>query len=63
MKIFQIGDIVHLHDVNTALGTVKTVTATSIELNAAIAGGTDIANTDEIINANPIKLLLGFSQA
>ena len=63
MKVFQIGDTVHLHDVNTALGTVKAVTATSIELNAAIAGGTDIANADEIINANPIKLLLGFSQA
>jgi len=63
MKVFQVGDTVHLHDVNTALGTVKAVTATSIELNAAIAGGTDIANTDEIINANPIKLLLGFSQA
>jgi len=63
MKVFQVGDTVHLHDVDTALGTVKAITATSIELNAAIAGGTDIANADEIINANPIKLLLGFSQA
>tara|TARA_R100001015_G_scaffold17470_1_gene9629 strand:- start:42 stop:839 length:798 start_codon:yes stop_codon:yes gene_type:complete len=63
MKIFQVGDTVHLHDVNDALGTVKAVTSTSIELNAAIANGTDIANADEIINANPIKILLGFSQA
>ena len=63
MKVFQVGDTVHLHDVDAALGTVKAVTATSIELNAVIAGGTDIANTDELINANPIKLLLGFSQA
>tara|TARA_R100000951_G_C2591315_1_gene165127 strand:+ start:43 stop:840 length:798 start_codon:yes stop_codon:yes gene_type:complete len=62
-KVFQVGDTVHLHDVDAALGTVKAVTATNIELNAAIAGGTDIADTDEIINANPIKLLLGFSQA
>tara|TARA_Y100000004_G_scaffold167688_1_gene200432 strand:- start:279 stop:1088 length:810 start_codon:yes stop_codon:yes gene_type:complete len=62
-KVFQVGDSVHLHDVDTALGTVKSVTDTVITLNAAIAGGTDIADEDEIINANPIKILLGFSQA
>tara|TARA_R100000231_G_scaffold8337_1_gene11149 strand:- start:495 stop:1292 length:798 start_codon:yes stop_codon:yes gene_type:complete len=62
-KVFQVGDSVHIHDVDTALGTVKSVTDTVITLNAAIAGGTDIADEDEIINANPIKISLGLSQA
>jgi len=63
LKTFQIGDEVYIHDVNTAIGTVKSVTATNITLNAAIAGGTDIADEDEFINANPIKISLGLSQA
>ena len=61
-KIFSKGDTVYLHDVDTALGTVKSVSATSIELNAAIAGGTDLADDDELVNANPIKIKLGFEQ-
>ena len=62
-KVFQKGDTVYIHDVDTALGTVKSVTDTVITLNAAIAEGTDIADEDEVINANPIKINLGFSQA
>jgi len=60
-KCFQIGDTVYIHDVDTAIGTVKSMTATNITLNAAIAGGTDIANDDELVNANPIRIKLGFS--
>jgi hypothetical protein len=61
-KIFSVGDTVYLHDVDTALGTVKSLTDTVITLNAAIAGGTDLADDDELVNANPIKLKLGFER-
>ena len=63
-KIFEPGDTVYLHDVDTALGTVKSINSdgTTITLNAAIAGGTDLADDDELINANPIKLLLHFEK-
>ena len=60
VKIFSVGDEVYLHDVDTALGTVKSVTTNSIVLNAPIAGGTDLADNDELVNANPIKITLGF---
>ena len=60
-KCFQIGDTVYIHDVDTAIGTVKSMTATNITLNAAIAGGTNIADEDELVNANPIRIKLGFS--
>ena len=60
VKIFSVGDEVYLHDVDTALGTVKSVSTNSIVLNAPIAGGTNLADDDELINANPIKITLGF---
>jgi len=60
VKIFSVGDEVYLHDVDTALGTVKSVTTNSIVLNAPIAGGTNLADDDELVNANPIKITLGF---
>ena len=61
-KMFSVGDTVYLHDVDTALGTVKSVTDTTIVLNAAIAGGTDLDDDDELLNANPIKIKLGFER-
>ena len=63
-KIFSVGDTVYLHDVDTALGTVKSIAdnGLSITLNAAIAGGTDIADDDELVNANPIRIRLGFER-
>jgi len=61
-KIFSVGDTVYLHDVDTALGTVKSLTDTVITLNAAIAGGTNLDDDDELINANPIKIKLGFEK-
>ena len=60
VKIFSVGDEVYVHDVDTALGTVKSVTTNSIVLNAPIAGGTNLADDDELVNANPIKITLGF---
>ena len=63
-KIFSKGDTVYLHDIDTALGTVKSIAANglSITLNAAIAGGTNLDDDDELVNANPIKLRFGFER-
>lgn len=58
-KSFRVGDTVYLHDVDTALGTIASMTATNITLNAAI-GSTDIADEDEFVNAKPITVTLGF---
>ena len=61
-KCFQVGDTAYVHDVDTQIpGTVASMTSTTItfsETNSTI----DIANDDEIINANPIKLILGFER-
>ena len=59
-KCFQVGDTVYVHDVDTAAGTVKSVASGSIVLEAATAVA--VANNDEIINANPIRLVLGFER-
>jgi len=59
-KAFRVGDTVYLHDVDTALGTIASMTATNITLNAAIAGGTDIADNDEFVNDTPITVTLTF---
>ena len=63
-EIFSIGDTVYLHDVDTALGTVKSINSdgTAITLNAAIAGGTNLADDDELVNANPFIIRLGFER-
>tara|TARA_R100000808_G_C2117797_1_gene129900 strand:- start:383 stop:1159 length:777 start_codon:yes stop_codon:yes gene_type:complete len=59
-KCFQVGDTVYIHDVDTAAGTVKSVASGSIVLEAVTAVA--VANNDEIINATPIKLVLGFER-
>jgi len=38
------------------------MTATTIVLNAAIASGIDLDDDDELLNANPIKIKLGFQK-
>jgi len=60
--IFAPGDTVYKHDNDNPLGTVKSVTDTTITLNAPIAGGIDIADDDELVNANPIRIRLGFER-
>jgi len=58
---FQPGDIVYVHDQDTALGTVSSVPdATSLILTANNVVA--IENTDELINATPITVTLGFEQ-
>ena len=59
-KCFQKDDIVYVHDVDTALGTVSSVASGVITLtgNNAVA----VANNDEIMNATPIKVIFGFER-
>ena len=59
-KCFQVGDTVYTNTDDTPLGTVKSVTATSIVLNANLAA--QVEDNEEIVNANPIRLILGFSK-
>ena len=59
-KCFQVGDTVYVHDVNTAAGTVASLGSGSIVLNAVTAAA--VANNDELVNANPIKIVFGFEK-
>ena len=64
-KAFQIGDTIYKHNSNTALGTVKSMSDEgggnyNIVLNADTA--VSVANDDEIVNANAVRLKLGFER-
>ena len=59
-KCFQVGDTVYTNTDDTPLGTVKSLTDTSIVLNANLAA--QVEDNEEIVNANPIKLVLGFEK-
>jgi hypothetical protein len=60
-NFFDVGDVIHVHDSNTAIGTISSLPdATSIILESA--NGVAIANEDEIINASPITLRLCFEK-
>ena len=65
-KIFCIGDEVYIQSVDTALGTIKSMTHDgtdgTITLNAAIAGGTDLTDNHELLNANPWRFKFGFER-
>ena len=65
-KVFCVGDTVYIQGVDTALGTIKSMTHDgtdgTIVLNAAIAGGTDLTNNHELLNANPWRFKLGFEK-
>tara|TARA_R110002072_G_C7809240_1_gene522313 strand:+ start:42 stop:812 length:771 start_codon:yes stop_codon:yes gene_type:complete len=55
-KVFSPGDILYIHDVDVAIGTVKSVTDNDIILESPNVGA--IAESDELINATPIKITL-----
>ena len=65
-KVFCIGDEVYIQAVDTALGTIKSMTHDgtdgTIVLNAPIAGGTDLTDDHELLNANPWRFKLGFEK-
>ena len=58
---FRPGDVVYIHDVDTAIGTVASLGATTITLTSNNVGA--IANNDMFMNATPITVRLHFEQA
>ena len=59
-KCFQVGDTVYTNTDDTALGTVKSLASGSIVLNANLAA--QVEDNEEIVNANPIRIQLGFER-
>ena len=61
-KIFSVGDQVYVHDLDTPIpGTLTAVTSTTLtfsETNSTV----DISEDDELLNANPIRIKLGFEK-
>ena len=61
-KIFSVGDQVYVMDLDTPIpGTLTAVTATTLtfsETNSTV----DISEDDELLNANPIRIKLGFER-
>ena len=59
-KIFSVGDQVYVVDLDTPIpGTLTAITATTLtfsETNSTV----DISENDELLNANPIRIKLGF---
>jgi hypothetical protein len=60
-RFFQEGDVLHIHDSNTAIGTVSSLPdATSIILTSNNVGA--IASADEIVNLSPIKCIFSWEK-
>ena len=60
-KVFVVGDVLHIHDVNTAIGTISSMPDdTSIILTANNVGA--IASGDEIVNLSPIKCIFSWEK-
>ena len=60
-SFFQAGDVIHIHDVNTAIGTISSMPdANSIILTSNNVGA--IATGDEIVNLSPIKCIFSWEK-
>ena len=57
-KVFRVGDIVYTNTENTPCGTIASMTASQIVLNANTA--VQIEDNEELVNAKPITVTLGF---
>jgi len=55
---FSVGDTVYTNTDDTPLGTVKSLGANEIVLNANLAA--QVEDNEEIVNANPIRLIFHF---
>ena len=61
-KLFSVGDQVYVMDLDTPIpGTLTAVTATTLTFSEANTT-VDIADGDELLNANPIRIKLGFEK-
>jgi len=56
---FRVGDTVHIHDSDTAIGTIASLGATNITLAANNVGA--ISADDEFVNDKPLTITLAFS--
>ena len=54
----SVGDTVYTNTDDTPLGTVKSLGASEIVLNANLAA--QVEDNEEIVNANPIRLIFHF---
>ena len=59
-KVFAPGDVILKHDSDTVVGTVKSVSANLITLESG--SGVAISDDDELMNASPVTVILGFEQ-
>jgi len=59
-KVFAPGDVILKHDSDTVVGTVKSVSANLITLTSG--SGVAITDDDELMNASPMTIILGFEQ-
>jgi len=59
-KAFAPGDVILKHDSDTVVGTVKSVSANLITLTSG--SGVAITDDDELVNASPITIILGFER-
>ena len=57
-KVFEVGDVIQAMDL-AAIGTIQSLTTTSITVDLCEAGLTD---DDEILTTSPVKIKLGFEQ-
>jgi len=57
-KAFRAGDTVYIHDVDTPIGTVASMTDTTIVLTSNNVGA--IADDDEFVNERPMTITVGF---
>ena len=57
-QAFRPGDVLYIHDVDTPIGTISSLAATTITLTSNNVGA--IADDDEFMNASPIRVTLGF---
>jgi len=61
-KLFSVGDQVYVMDLDTPIpGTLTKVEATTLTFSEANTT-VDIADGDELLNANPIRIKLGFER-
>ena len=59
-KVFAPGDVILKHDSDTVVGTIKSVSANLITLESG--SGVAISDDDELVNARPVTVILGFEQ-
>ena len=61
-KIFSPGDTVYVHDLDTPIPGTLTLVATNLLTFSETNSTVDVAEDDELLTANPIRIKLGFEK-